>query len=47
MVPQIEIADLQGEIAATSTVLKSPDSGIKSLDKVSLSLSKSGVYFLS
>ncbi len=47
MVPQIEVADLHGEIVTTTTVFKSPDSGLESLNEVSLSFSKSGVYFLS
>ena len=47
MVPQIEVADLEGKAAATTTILKSPESAVKSLAEVSLMLSKSGVYFLS
>ena len=47
VVPQNEIADLEGKAVATTTVLKSPDNGIKSMSIISLLYSKSGVFFLS
>jgi len=47
LVPQNEIANLEGKAAATTTLLKSPESAVKSLSTLSLSLSNNGVYFLS
>ena len=47
IVAQNELADFAGKVAATSTILKSPQSGVKSLSAVSLSISDNAVYFLS
>lgn len=47
IVAQEPIEELTGKTVATCVILKTPQSEIKSLNEVSLSISENEVYFLS
>ena len=47
VVPQHDVSKLEGQVIASSSIIKSPKSEVKQLLEISLSISDSDVYFLS